>query len=249
MRTFRIAMLVAVLALAGCTPESEPAAEQASEQQAFALTPSVIAMRWQWLNPEINSFTFREAKEVFEFRDVRRGGEVWELPRADGFAMPDGYPEFAEDTFTNAMLVLKDGRIVFEDYRNRMTPETRHTAFSMSKTPLAVDGGGGAGYTDVMSGYLYYAVPADTSAAIVQRNKIITNEWMDLSAVAGTNEVIGFAGRRGPLGRVRPANEAPREPDTYPLQNTGVIRMRDNMWARATWYSDMAAALRTAAAR
>lgn len=140
-------------------------------------------------------------------------------------------------------------KVVFEPNNTEPTSVQIWGAFSMSKTPLAVDGGGGAGYTDVMSGYLYYAVPADTSAAIVQRNKIILNEWMDLKAVAGTNEVVGFAGRRGPLGRVRPANEAPREPDAYPLQNTGVIRMRDNMWARATWYSDMAAALRTAAGR
>jgi len=121
-------------------------------------------------------------------------------------------------------------------------------AFSMSTTPAAIDGGG-ARYTDVMTGYLYYSVPADTNAAIVQRNKTITNEWLDLKTLAGTNEVVGFAGRRGPLGRVRPASEAPRDPDPYPLQNTGVIRMRDNMWARATWYSDMAAALRTAAGR
>jgi hypothetical protein len=30
-----------------------------------------------------------------------------------------GYQRFAEDTFTNALLVIRDGRIVFEDYRNR----------------------------------------------------------------------------------------------------------------------------------
>lgn len=132
-------VLAAALTLTGCKAESEPAADRpAEQQQAFALTPAVIAMRWQWLNPEINSFTFREAKEVFEYRDVRRGGEVWELARAEEFAMPSGYPEFAEDTFTNALLVLKDGRIVFEDYRNRMTPEARHTAFSMSKTITAM---------------------------------------------------------------------------------------------------------------
>ena len=140
-------------------------------------------------------------------------------------------------------------KVVFEPNNAEPSRVQVWGAFSMSRSPLAVDGGGGAGYTDVMSGYLYYAVPGDTNAAIVQRNKIITNEWMDLKAVAGTNEVVGFAGRRGPLGRVRPASEAPREPDTYPLQNTGVVRMRDNMWARATWYSDMAAALRTAAGR
>ena len=46
------AALAAVLALAGCKQASEPAAEQPrEEQQAFALTPAVIAMRWQWLNP------------------------------------------------------------------------------------------------------------------------------------------------------------------------------------------------------
>jgi CubicO group peptidase (beta-lactamase class C family) len=141
------AVLAAALALTGCKAESEPAAQQvAAQQQAFALTPAVVAMRWQWLNPEINSFTFREAKDVFEYRDVRRGGEVWELARADGFAMPAieiagetrDYARFAEETFTNALLVLKDGRIVFEDYRNRMTSETRHTAFSMSKTITAM---------------------------------------------------------------------------------------------------------------
>ena len=142
------AALAAMLALAGCKQASESAAEQPrEEQQAFALTPAVIAMRWQWLNPEINSFTFRETKKVFEYRDVRSGGvEVWDLPRAGGFAMPTidfggetrDYARFAEDTFTNAMLVLKDGRIVFEDYRNRMTPETRHVAFSMSKTITAM---------------------------------------------------------------------------------------------------------------
>lgn len=145
-RKFGVALLAASLALAGCKQTNEPAAEQPRQEQSFALTPAVIAMRWQWLNPEINSFTFRETKNVFEYRDVGRSGEVWDLPRADGFAMPAiefggetrDYARFAQDTFTNAMLVLKDGRIVFEDYRNRMTPETRHIAFSMSKTITAM---------------------------------------------------------------------------------------------------------------
>ena len=122
------------------------AAPGVAQQAARGPSPAVVAMRWQWLNPEINSFTFREAKGVFEYRDVRRGDEVWELPRAQGFALPTidvggeriGYDRFAQDTFTNALLVLKDGRIVFEDYRNRMTPETRHVAFSMSKTITAM---------------------------------------------------------------------------------------------------------------
>jgi CubicO group peptidase (beta-lactamase class C family) len=101
-------------------------------------SPTVVAMRWQWLNPEINSFTFRDTDKVFESRAVPREGTVWELERGRAITMPGDYDAFAESTFTNAMLVIRDGRIVFEDYRNRMTPETRHVGFSMSKTMVAL---------------------------------------------------------------------------------------------------------------
>ncbi len=132
-------MLAAALALTACKQAGEAAAaEPRQEQQVFELTPAVIAMRWQLLNPEINSFTFREMKDVFEYRDVRRGAEAWELPHANGFAMPEDYEDWAEQTFTNAFLVLRDGKIVFEDYRNRMTPATRHIGFSMTKTITAM---------------------------------------------------------------------------------------------------------------
>jgi len=129
--------LAAALALAACSRVEEAPAETETAE-TFELTPAVIAMRWQWLNPAINSFTFREGKNVFEYRDVHHGGEVWELPRATGFAMPEGYEAFAERSFTNALLVIRDGKILFEDYRNRMTPQTRHIAMSMSKTITAL---------------------------------------------------------------------------------------------------------------
>ena len=143
------ALALGALALAGCSKVPDAPAQTPSDPYVgkhFELTPAVIAMRWQWLNPEINSFTFREDDRVFESRAVPRSGPVWELPREDGFAMPadhyDGkdysYGQFVERTFTNAMLVIRHGKIVFEDYRNRMTPQTRHIAFSMSKTITAL---------------------------------------------------------------------------------------------------------------
>jgi CubicO group peptidase (beta-lactamase class C family) len=109
-------------------------------------SPATVAMRWQWLNPEVNSFTFRDTDTVFESRAVARVGSVWELPRKDGFVLPqvraDGQPAsydaFAEATRTNALLVIRDGAIVFEDYRNRMGPATRHIGFSMTKTITAM---------------------------------------------------------------------------------------------------------------
>ena len=144
------AALAIATGLGGCgesapqTDQAEP--ETAESQQVFPLTPAVIAMRWQLLNPEVNSFTFRETRNVFEYRDIPRTGPVWDLPRGTGMADPvvdfDGetrdFERFAQDTFTNAMLVLKNGEIVFERYRNRMLPETRHIAFSMTKTITAM---------------------------------------------------------------------------------------------------------------
>jgi CubicO group peptidase (beta-lactamase class C family) len=131
-------------------------------------SPAVVAMRWQWLNPEINSFTFRDADRVFEWRPVERAGPTWDLPRGSAMPMPAidfegealGYQRFAEDTFTNALLVIRDGKIVFEDYRNRMVPETRHVAFSMSKTivallvGIAIDRGEIASLDDQVTRYL-----------------------------------------------------------------------------------------------
>ena len=109
-------------------------------------SPAVVAMRWQWLNPEINSFTFRETDRVFESRPVERSGPVWALPPGAALTPPviefggetRGYGRFVEDTFTNALLVIRDGRIVFEDYRNKSDEHTRFISFSMAKTITAM---------------------------------------------------------------------------------------------------------------
>ena len=109
-------------------------------------SPATVAMRWQWLNPQINSFTFRDTDRVFGSRPVTRSGPVWELPQGAPLTMPAiefggetrDYDRFAEDTFTNALLVIRDGRIVFEDYRNRSDAATRFISFSMAKTITAM---------------------------------------------------------------------------------------------------------------
>lgn len=109
-------------------------------------SPAVVKMRWQWLNPEINSFTFRDTDKVFESRPVARSGPVWNLPRGAPMAIPAidfggetrGYDRFAEDTFTNALLVIRDGNIVLEDYRNKSSAQTHFISFSMAKTITAM---------------------------------------------------------------------------------------------------------------
>lgn len=123
-----------------------PGASAAQDPAASGPSPAVVKMRWQWLNPEINSFTFRDTDKVFESRPVERSGPVWNLPRGVPLAMPSiafggerrGYQRFAEDTFTNALLVIRHGKIVFEDYRNKSGPDTSFISFSMAKTITAM---------------------------------------------------------------------------------------------------------------
>lgn len=134
-----VAALMSTFALGACSQAETPAsAEQPETAKTYELTPAVIAMRWQWLNPDINSFTFRDTDKVFESRAVANGGPVWDLPKGNAIAMPGDYPALAERTFTNAMLVIRDGKIVFEDYRNRSDETTHFISFSMAKTFTAM---------------------------------------------------------------------------------------------------------------
>ena len=122
------------------------AAQAQAQSKPSDPPPAVVTMRDQLLNPAVNSFLFRQLHDVFETRDVRHGTDTWALPQGTPLAPPTiqfggetrSYDRFAEDTFTNALLVLKDGKVVFENYRNRMGPDTRHIAFSMSKTFTAM---------------------------------------------------------------------------------------------------------------
>ena len=148
------AALAAALSLAGCNQDEGRVAapdEVYSEAEAFGSLPpsaATIAMRWQWLNPEVNAFTFRNTQDVFAYRTVDGvgDGQEWQLARTDGFTMPAtsvagapvDYEAWADRTFTNAFIVLRDGAIVFEDYRNRMTADTPHIGFSMTKTITAM---------------------------------------------------------------------------------------------------------------
>lgn len=120
----------------------------ASAQSAAPEGPSaaVISMREQWLNPAVNSFTFRDTNKVFESRAVPRSGPVWPLATGPALAMPAPtsggqsmpYAAWADRTFTNALLVMKDGKIVFEDYRNKSDAATHFISFSMAKTITAL---------------------------------------------------------------------------------------------------------------
>jgi hypothetical protein len=64
---------------------------------------------------------------------------------------------------------------------------------------------------------LYYTLPASNSRAALA-------EWSDFKAIAGTSQAVGFGRRFGESGRVRPAREAPQQPDVYAL-GFGLVRL------------------------
>jgi CubicO group peptidase (beta-lactamase class C family) len=108
--------------------------------------PAVQQLRRDMLDPEVNSLTVHHMDELFTTRTVSRAGPVWQLPHAD-HALDFKYsykgqsytPEqFLERTYTNALLVMKDGKIVSEIYRNNTNAATRFIAFSMTKSVTSI---------------------------------------------------------------------------------------------------------------
>jgi len=99
-------------------------------------------LRWHMLDGDVNALTFRSMDALFTTRSVPRAGPVWQIPHADhaldftyAFQGQRYTPEqFLERTYTNALIVLKDGKIVSETYRNGSDDHTHFMSWSMAKS-------------------------------------------------------------------------------------------------------------------
>jgi len=86
--------------------------------------------------------------KVFAAKRVARSGPVWELPLGTPidpdkvrYAFKGANPtlsEYLAKTRTTALLVIKDGKIVFEKYQYDRKPDQRFLSFSMAKTVTAI---------------------------------------------------------------------------------------------------------------
>ena len=107
---------------------------------------AVQILRWQMLDNSVSALMFRSMDELFTTRIVARSGAVWHLPRSDqslDFSYEWNGTEYAADDFlersyTNALLVMKDGRIVSETYRNNSDAGSRFIGWSMTKSLTSV---------------------------------------------------------------------------------------------------------------
>lgn len=140
---FRI--LAAALALAA---PAGPLAAQTAPAHVLpdgTVPPALAAARTHMLEAPENMLTFHNMDQLFQTRVVARSGPIAALAHA-GAALPDAVirgRRMSEDawedlTYTSAMLVMRDGRIVHESYRNNTDERTHYISFSMAKTFTAM---------------------------------------------------------------------------------------------------------------
>ncbi|MCW2413120.1 MULTISPECIES: serine hydrolase domain-containing protein [unclassified Sphingobium] len=110
------------------------------------VAPAVQILRWHMNDADVASLTFRSMDTLFTTRSAPRSGPIWQLPRNDK-PLDFSYAykgttykadDFLERTYTNALLVMKDGKIVTEIYRNNSNEQTRFMGWSMTKSLTSI---------------------------------------------------------------------------------------------------------------
>lgn len=124
-----------------CTP-SAPIAHADSDNRSGA----IFELRRQFLNPWFMPIAFHSIDSIFDTQAVPRGYQSTPLPRADrpldfsyqydGKAIPAD--QVFEHTFTNALMIVKDGRVVYEHYRNYTDAQTHFLSMSMAKSVTSI---------------------------------------------------------------------------------------------------------------
>jgi len=136
---------VASLVFLTCTGMTMPLLLK-GETPLSAVPPALQAVRRHMLESPGNMLNFRSMDQLFDTRQVGRAGSVWVLPARSStldFSYDSGGEriparQFEERTFTNALLILKDGTVVYEHYRNMSNERSHFASFSMAKSIMSM---------------------------------------------------------------------------------------------------------------
>ena len=114
--------------------------------------PAQLVTIASWQEGPKNRWAFQHVSELIPSAVVSRGtGSVLPLIPAledlstiplDGVDCGSTVEMFLQETFTDGFLVLKNGRILYEQYFNDMQPTSRHLLHSVSKSLCGVLAGG-----------------------------------------------------------------------------------------------------------
>jgi len=118
-------------------PGPTNALEEAGMQRGLTTTSN-------WINGPFNRWGFRHVRELTRTARVGRGfGPVSDLPPAEhdlsdfSFAYGGrriGFDRWLEETFTDGLLVVRDGKVLSELYQDGMSPSDTHLIMSASKS-------------------------------------------------------------------------------------------------------------------
>lgn len=114
--------------------------------EAVAPQPEVNLSNWRQspqnhrafhhLPSDIKTARVRSGGKGSQFPNSPRSIKAFSLPLPNGSSM--GLEPFLAATSTDAMIVLHDGRLVYESYRNGMEPNARHIAMSATKAVIGL---------------------------------------------------------------------------------------------------------------
>ena len=135
----------AALALVGCASAersvesapvaaSVPAVTQSMPPQMASLDASDSILFW---SDERRSAAFRDMEGLFPGLEVAPSSHPRALPRSAAVLPPDlqaAIRAYMADTHAAGVMMLKDGKTVFEDYGLGFGPEGRWTSFSVAKS-------------------------------------------------------------------------------------------------------------------
>ncbi len=203
--------------------------------------------RWRMLDADVNAVTFRSMESLFPVATVARSGPVWDLPRDEqaldfnyqwqGQSLPAS--SFAARTFTNALLILKDGRIVFESYRNGSDASSRFIGWSISKSVTSVlvgcalADGSIASLDDAVTTYVPDLAGSAYDGASIRdllemRSGVAYDETYDFTnpgpaAMNHIEALVRNTTRFAEIARVLPRRFAPGAQFEYKTIDTGVL--------------------------
>jgi CubicO group peptidase (beta-lactamase class C family) len=139
-------------------------------KQGFSLPPEQRIPRDQWDRAPWNRWTFQNVRQMVPTTEVWRGtGPVREFARnqqdlgkvqfSDADANSSNLQTWIDSSYTDGILLLHRGEIVFEQYHNNMTERTLHLSQSMAKSIVAavasiLIGRGLIDPTEQVTGYL-----------------------------------------------------------------------------------------------
>ena len=191
------------------------------------------ALRRDFVMPDNRAAKFRQPDAYFPHRVAMPGDIVMQLPAAAINGSFDvtyewegntySIEEFNERTRTNALLILKDGKIVSQIYRNGSVPESRFISWSTGKSFVSTLVGTAIedGYIDDVNDQLTKYLPSLTGSAY---DGVSIRDALQMSSgVAWDEESYSFSDLSKPLNRgweysilkhqyrfVEGANELPR---------------------------------------